>query len=218
MTQPDIIVSNRVGVGYLSTTISDPTDLAIIYRKWIFGDGVILEGSGLATVSHTYYSPGVYNVTLIDRDSYDQITVNKPSFIFVDEYKPISDFIITQSFDSASGDYWKFYFDQELHLIFEDNNFIFRSKDIVAKSNKWLFVEFNRNTEKMMVGSFSFYKKEIDIVKYINYSPIDSSITRTSIANNSSLKLDEIKIWSKSIDNKEYYSQHRGQAGYLDSL
>ena len=57
-TTPDISCDERVGDGYLSTTFYDPTIMTVDFRKWIFGDGVVVEGSGLSTINHTYYDPG----------------------------------------------------------------------------------------------------------------------------------------------------------------
>jgi len=218
MAQPDINATYRTGSGYLSTTFSDPTDLEIIYRKWIFGDGVIFEGSSLQTINHTYYYPGEYSVSLIAQTSTQQYSVTKNSFILVDVYVPIPDFVISQSFDLDSGCYWRLYFDQYFYLVFEDNDNIFRSKDKAIEPGKWMFVDFNRNTFKMYIGSYSYYRKELEVVRYSNSNPLSVSVTRTDVLPNSTMKMDELRIWSVNVDTVPYYEENRGRAGYLDTL
>jgi len=218
MAQPDILATYRTGSGYLSTTFSDPTDLTIVHRKWIFGDGVTLEGSSLQTINHTYYYPGTYDVTLIAETSSEQFSVTRNDFIIVDTYVPIPDFILSQSFDGDTGNYWRFYFDQDFYLVFEDNNNIFRSKNKVAQPGKWIFIDFNRATGKMRVGSYSYYVKEIEVIRYDNESPISFSGTWTDVLPNSTMKMDEFKIWSINKDATLDYTQNRGKAGYLNNL
>jgi hypothetical protein len=218
MAQPDIIATYRTGLGYLSTTFSDPTDLSVIYRKWIFGDGVVVEGSGLQSINHTYYYPGEYTVTLVAQTSTDQYSVNKPKLIIVDEYKPLTNFVMAQSLNHTTGSYWRFYFDQDFHLVFEDNNNIFRSKEKVGEPGKWLYVEFNRSMGKMKIGSFSYYVKYLEVIRLDNNNPFYFSETRTDILPNSTMKMDEFRIWSVSKDTLSYYTENRGRAGYLDTL
>jgi hypothetical protein len=218
MTQPDIVATYRTGSGYLSTTFNDPTDLTIVHRKWIFGDGIIVEGSDLQTINHTYYYPGEYDVILIAQTNADQYSVTKSSYIIVDTYIPIPDFIVAQSFDTISGCYWRLYLDQSFHLVFEDNDNIFRSKNKVAEPGNWAFIGFNRYTGKMYVGSFSYYLKELEVIRFENSSPITFSGTGTDILLNSTMKMDELRIWAVNKDIASYYAEGRGKAGYLGTL
>lgn len=218
MAAPDIIATNRVGTGYLSTIFSDPTDYPITYRKWIFGDGIVLEGTGLPVVNHTYYYPGVYEVRLIDQTVSNQYSVIKTNYITVNEYYPIPNFIIAQSFDSASGCYWRFYFDQYFYLVFEDESNIYKSKEIIARSNLWVFVDFHRETEKMYMGSYYTNIQEIDIIKSANTNPVTVTSSKFELVPNSTMKLDELRMWSEDINTAPYYTQGRGRAGYLASI
>jgi hypothetical protein len=218
MAAPDISVINRTGLGFLSTTFSDPTDYAIIFRKWIFGDGVVVEGPGLSIINHTYYYPGTYTVVLIAQTETEQITVTKENYVIVDDYRPIPELIIAQSFDVVSGEYWRFYFDQYFYLVFEDETTIIRSRDKVGDPNKWLFVDFHRMTGKMNMGSFSHYLKELDVISYENTSPMTFSRSKTEVVLNSSMKIDELMVWSVEKDTKSFYTENRGQAGYLESI
>ena len=127
---PDVEATIRVGDGYLSTTLTDIGTVPVIFRKWIFGDGEIVEGPGFSTINHTYYLPGEYDIVLIVQTGTIQYSVTKEKFIIVNEYRPIPDFIISQSFDTVTGRYWRFYWDQSFNLDYEDNDFFFRSKDI----------------------------------------------------------------------------------------
>jgi hypothetical protein len=218
MVDVDIIATDRVGTGYLSTTFSDPSDLAIIYRKWIFGDGIVIEGPNLQTINHTYYNYGNYEVRLIAQTELEQYSVIKKDFIIVNEVVPIPNFIIAQSFDLESGCYWRLYFDLSYHLIFEDNLNIYRSKEKLVRLGKWQFIDINRKNCTMRIGSFSEFYKEIEIVKIDNSNPILVYETKTEILTDSSMKIDDLKIWSVEKDLKEYYKSYRGRAGYLDSL
>ncbi len=218
MALPDINATYRTGSGYLSTTFSDPTDMPIINRKWVFGDGVIIEGNNLQTINHTYYLPGEYDVTLIAHDGLNQYSVTKDKFVIVDTYVPLPEFIIAQSFDVDSGTYWRFYFDQDFYMVFEDNQTIFRSKKKVAIPGKWMYVDFDRNREKMMMGSFSYYIKEIETVKFDNLYPVSFSESGTQILLDSTMKIDDLRIWSVSKNPLPYYVDNRGKAGYIDTL
>ena len=218
MAQPDIIATYRTGSGYLSTTFSDTTDYAIIYRKWIFGDGVVIEGADLQTINHTYFYPGEYDVTLVAQTISDQYSVNKSKFIVVNTYIPVPNFILAQSMDADSGEYWRIYFDQEFNIVFEDNRTIIRSKTPVIEPGKWSFVDFNRNTGKFKIGTFSYYVKEVEVVKLANLNPLVVAETSTTVLPNSTMKIDELKIWSVDKDTTQYYKDNRGRAGYLDTL
>lgn len=218
MADPDIIATTRVGTGYLSTTFNDPTDLSITYRKWIFGDGIVVEGTGLSTINHTYYYPGIYEVRLIDQTVNNQYSVIKENYIVVNTFDSIPDFIIAQSFNIISGCYWRFYFDQYFYLVFEDESNIYRSKERMALSNQWIFVDFHRETEKMYMGSYNSYISEIELIKLINNNPVSVTSTKFEVAPNSNLKLDEMRIWSVNINTIPYYTLGRGRAGYLATI
>jgi len=218
MADPDIIATTRVGTGYLSTTFNDPTDLSITYRKWIFGDGFVVEGTGLSTINHTYYYPGTYEVRLIDQTVNNQYSIIKENYIVVNTFDSIPNFIIAQSFDNTSGCYWRFYFDQYFNLVFEDESTIYKSRDKVAFSDQWVFVDFHRETEKMYMGSYNSYISEIEVIKLTNNNPVSVSSTKFDVAFNSNLKLDEMRIWSVDINTIPYYSLGRGRAGYLATI
>lgn len=223
MAEFDFDATQRVGIGYVSTTFSTEYDPEVVSRKWIFGDGSIYEGSTLETINHTYYIPGEYDVTMVVRTSVgthreDQYSVTKSKFIIVGAYIQIPEFIIAQSFDTVSGEYWRLYFDQDFYLVFEDNVNIFRTKYSVVTPGKWMYIDFDRRTGKMKIGYFSYYIKEFEVVQYENLNPMAFSETGTQILPNSTMKIDEFRIWSVSKNTDLDYIKSRGRAGYLDTL
>lgn len=223
MAEFDFDATHRVGTGYVSTTFSTEWDPSVVSRKWIFGDGTVIEGSTLEQINHTYYEPGEYDVTMIVRTSIgvygeEQFSVTKSKFIIVSTYTPIPEFIIAQSFDTVSGEYWRLYFDQDFYLVFEDNANILRTKYSVVSPGKWMYIEFDRRSGKMKIGYFSYYIKEFDVVRYENINPLTFSESGTQILLNSTMKIDELRIWSVSKDTVSDYVNSRGRAGYLDTL
>jgi hypothetical protein len=215
---PYINVSERVGNGCLATTFSDPTDVPIIFRKWIFGDGTVLEGNGLQTVNHNYLNFGEYDVTLVAQSLSYQYTSTREKLIIINEVRPIPKFIISQSFNSSTGQYWRFYFDINFHLIFENNEYVIRSVNKVTEIKRWSFVDFNMHTNKMYFGTFSKNRKEIDALRVKNNNPLTFSYIKTQILPYAEIKIDELKMWKVSKDLYTYYNDTRGKAGYLDNL
>ena len=223
MAEFDFDATQRVGTGYVSTTFITEYDPEVISRKWIFGDGSMYEGNTLEMINHTYYIPGEYHVTLIVRTRVgvygeEQYSVTKCKFIKVSAYTPITEFIIAQSFDTVSGEYCRLYFDQDFYLVFEDNANIFRTRYSVVSPGKWMYIDFDRRSGKMKIGYFSYYIKEFEVVRYENLNPMTFTETGTQILLNSTMKIDEFRIWSVSKDTVSDYTNSRGRAGYLDTL
>lgn len=218
MIQPTITVENRIGDGYLSTIFYDSGTLPVIFRKWIFGDGVVIEGGEMAVVPHTYYIPGIYDVILVAQTENQQYTDIQEGLIIVNEKKHEPLFVIAQSFDLASGKYWRFYFDSLLYLIFEDEEKVYRSRYRVAEINKWTFVEFHRHTHKMYAGNFSSPRLELEVVTLDNTSPVVVGSSMLQVLADSTMKIDELKVWAVEKDVSDSYVICRGKAGYLDNF
>jgi hypothetical protein len=70
----------------------------------------------------------------------------------------------------------------------------------------------------MMMGSFSYYIKEIETVKFDNLYPVSFSESGTQILLDSTMKIDDLRIWSVSKNPLPYYVDNRGKAGYIDTL
>lgn len=103
-------------------------------------------------------------------------------------------------------------------MVFEDNVNIFRTKYSVVTPGKWMYIDFDRRTGKMKIGYFSYYIKEFEVVQYENLNPMAFSETGTQILPNSTMKIDEFRIWSVSKNTDLDYIKSRGRAGYLDTL
>jgi len=218
-TVPDFTVTQRVGDGVLYTTLNDNTtsSTAIISRKWILGDGTIIDGNS-SSINHTYWSEGKYSVTLLVDDTIDLVPVTKENYIIVNKVYTDPQFIIMQSLNNDTGDYWKFYLDEFLHLVFETKGTIRRSVDAVGDINKWLYLEYNQVEDQLYYGRSDLYRVILDSSKVSNTAPMVVSESKVEIAKDSQLKLDELKIWSESKDLREYFSQTRGRAVYLDGV
>jgi PKD repeat protein len=211
----DFTVSSRVGDSFNTVTFADASTGVITSRKWILGDGEVVEGNE-TTVKHTYLAAGRYDVTLVVQDSTDQDTETKAGYIIVNDIRPAPDFIIMQSFERSSGSYWRFYIDTAFHLVFETHQYIYRSNDRVIDIRQWALVQFDFLSETMYWGSYLGHYKEIGSHKSVNASPLVLSRSGTDIAPDSTVKLDELKIWSVEKNLSEYHSATRGRAGYLD--
>lgn len=213
----DFTVDCRVGDGFSTVTFTDLSVGVITERKWILGDGTVVEGNE-TTVKHTYESWGKYDVTLVVRNATEQDTKTKTNYIIVNERRPVSNFIIMQSFDPTISQYWRFYIDTNLYLVYENKWYVYRSKDRVLDIRKWSFLEFDVLSEKMYVGSFSYNRREISCMKSINSSPLSGYEKITEVAPQTHLKIDELKIWGTERNLYDYCKSLRGQAGYLDSI
>jgi PKD repeat protein len=215
----DFTVSSKVGDNFNTVTFTDASTGTISERLWILGDGTTIGGNE-TIVKHTYTAPGSYDVTLVARDGlYSSIEQNAKivtGCVIVNEIRPTPRFIIMQSFEASTGAYWRFYFDTSFYLIFENNQYIYRSRDRIAEVRKWAYVQFDVLSEKMYAGSFFNHYEEIQYERTVNTSPIGSAESLTEIASQSHMKLDELKVFGREKDLSEYFKSVRGRAGYLD--
>ncbi len=213
----DFSVSGSVGDNVHSCVFTDASTGSVQYRKWLFGDGFVSEGNDLQ-LSHTYYVPGTYSVTLVVGNLTEQVSITKSDFIIVNNVKPVPSFIIMQSFDKASGRYWKFYFDKNLKLYFENNDYVFSSKQPVLNIGKWTLVEFHPNTMKFYIGSYGINRREIaaDLV-YVSNNPT-FPYTITEILPNSTMKIDELRIVGREENLEDYFRIYRPKAAFLDTM
>jgi len=209
-----ITASSRVGDNFNMVVFNDASTGVVTDYKWIFGDGQVLEGA-YPTVSHTYTLPGKYTVTLVAKNLTEQGSIVKEDFIIVNDVKPAPKFIIMEAFDNVSG-YWRFFVDLDFHIVFETPQYIYRSADKILNVREWSLVQFDYSSEKMFIGTYLNYFREIAISKAINPMPLTMTEAKTEIAYQSSLKLDELKVWASEKDLGSYYRETRGRAGYLD--
>jgi PKD repeat protein len=211
----DFTVSNRAADRFNTVTFTDVSVGTITGRTWVLGDGTVVDGND-TSVKHTYTAPGKYTVTLIVRDSVDQDSETKVDYIIVNDVVPTPSFVIMQTFEAFSGAYWRFYVDSQFHLVFETPQYIYRSSDAVIGIKQWSLVQFDPVTEKMYWGSYMGNYREIVRTKSYNTSPVIPLMTKTEIAAQSTMKIDELMVWSVSRDLYDYHRGTRGKAGYLD--
>jgi PKD repeat protein len=211
----DFTVSNRVGDLFNTVTFTDMSVGVITSRKWILGDGTVLEGND-TTVKHTYFSFGKFTVTLVVQNVAEQDSEVKEDYIIVNDIRSAQNFIVMQSFAGGSLGYWRLYLDINLYIYFETKDFVYRSISKVTDVAKWTLVQFDYLSEKMLIGSGPVHLREIPLYKTPNTAPMVVPSVYTEIAAQSTLKLDELKIWSVEKDLNEYFRSTRGRAVYLD--
>lgn len=207
----DFTVSERVGDNYLSCWFTDTSSGTITSRKWILGDGRVVEGNE-TQVRHTYRTPGIYTVTLVASNASEQESEKKDEYIVVNLVPPDPQFIIAQSSDASTGNYWRLSIDPLMHLIWETNERRYRSTDPVVSVGQWSLVEFHMETLKMYVGSGPSFRKEITMYNEIVTTPIVFTETKLESVSESTLKIDELKVWGREEDLKDYYKETRAAA------
>lgn len=211
----DFAVSNRAADRFNTVVFTDASTGAITGRKWILGDGTVFDGND-TTVKHTYTVPGRYTVTLVVQDSVDQDSETKTDYIIVNDVAPTPDFVIMQTFEASSGAYWRFYIDAQLHLVYETPQYVYRSSDKVINIKQWAMVQFDPVSEKMYMGTFFGNYKVIPCNKTTNVAPTVPVSTKTEVAVQSTIKIDELMVWSTAKNLRDYHISTRGKAGYLD--
>ncbi len=211
----EFTASVRVGDGFLSVIFVDDSVGTIVSRKWIFGDGTVIEGNETA-VLHTYREPGTYDVILVIQDATDQHSEVKEGYIVVNAVYPEPDFSIISSFSLVLGRYWKLYLDATLHLVFEREDILYRSVDPVIGLKEWAFIEYHPDSFTAYVGTASQFRSEREMAPQFTPSPAAIVSDLTEVVANSTMKIDELKIWTKDVDLKAYYLSLVGQAGFLD--
>lgn len=209
---------NRVGDGVATVTFYDDSSGGIITnRKWIFGDGYVLDGNE-TTATHLYAYPGTYTVTLVVSDSFAQASVIKEGYVVVNEVHSRPSFNIAEGFSYSNDEYWRFYFDSMLHLVYEDKDYIYKSENPVTEVGKWTLVEFHAGSDRMYVGTYNNVRSEVLVAKSVNSSPFVLNENISHIARDSTIKIDELKVWLGDKRLSEYYYDTRNRAGYLDNL
>jgi PKD repeat protein len=213
----DFSYSSRVGNIPMIVDFQDLSVGTYTYRKWIFGDGVSIDGNE-TSVSHTYTSPGVYSVTLVVGNSTEQDQVVKENIIYVNESIEDTKLVIAESKD-RTGVYWKLYIDELGKMVFETHDNKKITEDKIVLVNRWMFLEYHVESDSFYVGSYANGRR----LKPHNVIEQDSSLVSTptgffKIAPNSSYIIDDLKIWEEDQNLFEYFNGLRGRAGFLDPL
>ena len=179
----------------------------IISWFWSFGD---TNTSIEQNPEHTYSSPGLYTVSLTVNGI---VTETKINYIEVIEVPII---VIAKSESKDLDKYWKFSIDYEGHLIYETESIRYRSRDVViTRNNRWTFVEFHPLEDKMYIGDTRNYRQEIPVIKTLMEVHTIPGSNRLLVAPDSSITIDELKIYNKDIDLQTYFDLTRGIAASL---
>lgn len=212
----DFTASARYGVDALSVIFTDASVGTVSRRKWITGDGSVLDTVD-TQIAYTYRTPGIYSPILVVRNSYEQASVVKTDYIKINRTLPRSDFVIMKSFSAELSKYWMLYFDLDGYLYFETESQIRKSMRPLFTLRKWMFIEVHTGDPKIYFATGKTFRYEAEMVISINPSPLTEYETGTYLCPNSSMKIDELKIWSKEIDLKNYYATTSFTANFLDS-
>jgi len=117
--------------------------------------------------------------------------------------------------------YWRLRVSHTGYIFFETETESFRSLERIVQINKWSFihVDFVKGNSpralRMFFGDVGRSYKEIAMVLLPAQSPESSIYNRLNVVPNSSLKIDELQIWGKVIDNKEYFNSLLNKARSL---
>lgn len=214
MATAGFTATNRVGDGLVDVTFNDASTGTILKRKWILGDGTVVEGN-LTTVNHTY-EPGEYDVTLVVEDASSQDTLTRSGYVVVNEIHPQPDFVIAEGLSYSDTEYWRFRLDAQLRLVYEDYNYVHRSVDPVTTVGHWTLVEFHAGSDTMYAGTYLTVRHQVEVAKTVNSSPPSLIDNVFRMLTNSTLKVDEFKMWLGDKWLHDYYYQTRAAAGILD--
>jgi PKD repeat protein len=187
-----------------------------VYWRWTFGDGTQTEN--VANPSHTYTEEGIYNVILYVRDaSNNESTEIKSQYIIANGVYVLSENTIMQSQESGSPDkYWRFYIDEDLHIIFRYNNLLYKTIDPAAILDKWMLLEFHPGDNFIFLATADEPRKIIPS-KTVDTGAIPTvSNNRIYVAKNSSMKIDELKIWRREENLRPYYRSLKAQVYLLE--
>lgn len=213
----DFEVSSRVGNGYLNAVFTDISTGTIVSRKWILGDGTVIEGNE-TQISYTYKVPGIYTVSLVAFDGTEQVTEIKTNYIYVNEIYDVPKINIIESYHQPTGKYWKLYFSSEGYFIYEDQDKIYRSEDVVLNIKRWTFIELHGLSKTLYLGTGTGGREKLNMLVFDNTAPDTVTETITKVCSDCTLKTDELLIWKKYIDLEEYFNNLRGRLINIDRL
>lgn len=214
MATADFTATGRVGDGLATVTFNDSSIGSITSRKWILGDGVVVDGN-LTSFAHTY-DPGTYDVTLVVEDALGIDSKIREGYVVVNEIHPEPEFVIVKGYGYSNDEYWCLKLDSQLRLVFEDKFYTYRSIDSVVTVGHWALVEFHAGSDQMYVGTYDTPRRRVDLAKTVNASPPVLYENATYVAPNSTIKIDELKVWLGEKNLKGYYYSTRSAAGILD--
>lgn len=205
----------RSGYAPLEVTFTDASTGTIVARSWDLGDGTKIQGNE-TSFSYTYTTAGIYDIQLTVEDNLGATdAVTKENYIVVDQEIDIPELIIAQSNSKGEGRYWKFYLDAACHLIFENELVTYRSKNKIVDIGVWTFVQFNPGSNTAYVGDAKTSIRRIDMIRTSTSSPEVPTKKRLFAAKNSSMYIDELRIWYGEQNLISYFKSLWGRADFL---
>ena len=197
-----------MSVTFTANVIGTPT-----YYVWHFGDGDSAEGSD--TVEHTYLKTGIFSPVLEIRNDTEFDTITKYNFIIVNYPSATSENTIIESYEEDSSRDWRFYVDPTLYLIFNKGGEVFKSSTPVISLGVWTLVEFHPGVNQFYVSTVNSGR-----VKVPTYSSLIGLTgmheeSRINVATNSSMKIDELKAYSKEVNLLDYFRSLQSSVYYL---
>lgn len=208
-------VSDRVGDGVLTVYFQDTSVGPITSRKWVLGDGTVVEGNE-TEVGYTYTTPGMYSVTLVVSDGTSQDSKTLEDYIVVNAVYHVPQLNFIESCHEPTGRYWRLYIDADGYLVYEDQYKIYRSEHRVLQVKRWTFLEFHSGSKTMYIGTGQSPRTMLTTTVSDNMDPVVVTETRTSVCRYSTMKIDELTIWKEDRDLASYFRDLRGRAILLD--
>lgn len=198
-----------LAVQFTSTSTGGP----IIYYKWHFGDGNIAEGD--PNPLHVYKTPDIYSVILEISGNVNSDSIIKYEYVIVNEFSPPSENIIVESYDNDNDQNWKFFVDADLHLVFTIGENTYKSGLPVIDTGTWTLVEFHPGQNRMYVSTVDNGRKRVPCFKIFTGDVETFVGKKILVAENTSMKIDELRVLKKEVDLTDYFRELRGHVFYL---
>ena len=208
--------TSREGFVSLSVSFQDDTSVGTpIYRRWNFGDGTLVEG--VQNPTHIYTAEGIYNVSLFVRDALGFTdTLIREQYVIANSVHVLAENTIIQSQETGAN-YWRLYIDENLHLCFRKNNLLYKTIRPAAKQDEWMLVEFHPGDNFFYIGLAETERAVVpSAIEDLGVTPTVTE-DRTFVARNSSMYIDELKMWGKEVDLRSYYRSLKAKAYLLNN-
>lgn len=121
-------------------------------------------------------------------------------------------------FSTASdpSKYWRFYIDENLHILFRRDNILYKTIDPAAVLDKWMLLEFHPGDNFVYIATAEEPRRVIssEAVDLESIPTVDND--RIFVVKDSSMQVDEIKMWRREENLRDYYRQLKAKAYLLD--
>lgn len=204
--------TNREGSDPLTVSFTDESEGGpVTFWRWTFGDGTMVEGQQNPT--HTYTEPGIYNVTLYVSSATEEASTTQSQYVIVNPVYYQSENLIIQSQEASTDRYWRFYADADGHLIFQDGQRIYKTENPVIQQGVWTLVEYHAGDHYIYATVGADRRRQ-----WVSSHPITLGTAptvqndRLFVAENSSMEIDELRVWSREVDLEDDFRANRVRA------